>query len=131
MKVKAGDDYWIGAYILGGRSRYSGGYGAENLPLVTANAPDPERRSALEAAGFKVVCANTPQRTARRSRSARCRPLECSASAESWRHRGVIQLGLDELPAALVHHPVVSMTQQHEIWKFAWPAPRPMLDVMR
>ena len=79
MKGKAGGSYWIGAYIIRSRSQYSGGYGAEVFRLlrdravelgatrVTANAPDLERRSALEAAGFKVVSA-LPRRLAKRRR---------------------------------------------------------------
>ncbi|HEV2415100.1 MAG TPA: hypothetical protein VGX27_09840 [Candidatus Dormibacteraeota bacterium] len=79
MRGKAGDPYWIGAYIFSRRGRYEGGYGAEVFRLlrdravelgatrVTANAPDVERRSALEAAGFKVVSA-LPRRLAKRRR---------------------------------------------------------------
>ena len=79
MKGKAGGSYWIGAHIITGRGVYSGGYGAEifrllrdravelGATLVTANAMDLERRSALEAAGFKVVSA-LPRRLAKRRR---------------------------------------------------------------
>jgi hypothetical protein len=79
LRRKEVDVFLIGAFIMSGRGRYTGGYGAEAYRLmcrfaadalgasrVVASNTDLERKAALEEAGFRLVGAWPPQHAKRR-----------------------------------------------------------------